>query len=58
MGDNDRSSTLHHLLESCLHLPLALFIQGASSFVQQEDVRLANDCACNSDTLLLAAGQL
>ena len=55
--DDDRSAALHEVLECCLDQLLALGIQGAGGFVQDQDGRVCQNSARNDDSLPLAAGE-
>ena len=58
MGDHNGSSALHHLVESVLHLLLAVLIESASGLIEKKDARLADNGSGDGDSLLLASREL
>ena len=56
MGDDDASllTLCHECVESLLDLMLAFSVQGASSFIKEDDFRLANESSCDSNALFLS----
>ena len=57
MRDDDRRAPLHQAIERGLHQSLALGIERAGRFVEQQDRRIAQDGARDGDALALAAGK-
>lgn len=53
--NDDRRSVCHRLLDSLLNFLLGSFIQSRGGFVQEQDLRLANQGTGNCDSLLLPA---
>lgn len=49
------SLALHQFVECLLHDLLVFMIESAGCFVEQENVRVLDDCSGNSDSLLLTA---
>ena len=58
VGDEEGGSSLHEGFEGLLDETLALGIEGAGGFVEDEDGRVAEDGACDGDALALTAGEL
>ena len=58
VGDDDARSSRPRMIQRILHDLFALIVQCRGRFVQQQDARIAHQCAGDGDTLLLATGQL
>jgi len=60
MSDNDDGlpAKLNQLVEGLLHLVLTFGVQGTGGFVQEENLRLADESTSNGYTLLLPARKL
>ena len=60
MGDIDRRDPCFLLdpANLCTHRDTQLGIQVGQRFVKQQDTGFQDQCSCQSNTLLLAAGQL
>lgn len=54
MRNRDHSPALSRSFKSRLHEPLAVRVERACGLVEQEDPRVANECASNADTLPLS----
>lgn len=57
MRNCDHSPALSRAFKGRLYEPLALRVERARGFVKQEDPRVANKCASNTDTLPLSSGE-
>ena len=59
VGDVDEGDAepIMHGLQLDLHLLTHLEIERAERLVEEEDLRLVDECTCDGDTLLLTAGQ-
>src|SRR6185436_2563780 len=57
MRDDDRRPVLHQLFQRLLHIALALRVERAGCFVEQQDRRVSQQRAGDGDALALAAGQ-
>ena len=57
MGDDDGGAPDHELLQRLLHQLLRFGIERAGRFIEQQQRRIAQDGARDSDALALAAGQ-
>ena len=55
VGDDNRGATARQALERLLHRLLALVIQSTRRLVQDEDLGILEEHACNCDALLLSA---
>lgn len=58
MCDDDRCATLHGTVQGLLHNLLTLFIESRSCLVQDEDLRVFDESASDSHSLLLSTGKL
>lgn len=58
VSNHDGSAAFHGSVKSLLDDFLTLLIQGRCSFVEDEDLGVLDDSACNGDPLLLTTGQL
>lgn len=58
VGDHDGRAALRHAVKRFLHDSLAVHIDGASGFVQDQDRRPFDDAAGDCQPLALAAAQL
>ena len=58
MGDGEGGAALAELFQRLLHQPLALVVQCAGGFVQNQDGRIFQEHPGDGDALLLPAGQL
>jgi len=58
VSDHNRGATLHCSVKSLLNNFLAWFIQSASSFIEDHNLRILDQSACNSNSLLLATREL
>ena len=57
MSDDNRSAVLHDAIEGLLYEALRLFVKGTRSFVEKQDLRVADDGSSDRDSLLLATGE-
>jgi hypothetical protein len=57
MSDGDGSPSLRRGIECRLHHLLALRVESTGRLVQQENLRVADECACDRNTLLLSTGE-
>jgi len=58
VSDHNRGATLHGSVKSLLNNFLAWFVQSASSFIKDHNLRILDQSACNSNSLLLATREL
>jgi hypothetical protein len=58
MGDDDTRSTLHELLEGVLYEPLGLCIESTRGFIEDEDLRIGEDCPGDGYSLFFSSGEL
>jgi hypothetical protein len=60
VGNDDRRPWLlpHKRIERVLHHPLALAVKRAGGLVEEKDGRIADDCPCDGDALLLPPREL
>jgi hypothetical protein len=58
VGDHERGASFEEALDGLLDQYLALRIQGAGGFVENQNLRIPQDGPGNGDPLALAAGQL
>ena len=58
MSDHNRRAPFHGAVEGLLHDLLALLVEGAGGFIQDEDLRVLDQRASNGDSLLLTAREL
>jgi len=52
------ASVSENFVESLLHLMLRLSIKGTRCFIQEENLRLSDECSCNGYSLLLTTRKL
>lgn len=57
MRNRNHSPALSRPFKSRLYEPLALRVQRACGLIKEEDPRVADKCASNTDTLPLSAGE-
>src|SRR6202034_246322 len=57
MRDDERRASLHEPLERLLHQQLRFRVERARGLVEEEDGRILENCAGESDALALAARQ-
>ena len=58
MSDDNRGAVLHDAIEGLLYEALRLFVKGTRSFVEKQDLRVADDGSSDRDSLLLATRKL
>ena len=58
MGDDNRGAPLHQLVQATLNFAFCLGVQRRSGLVQDEQGSIFQNCARNSDALLLATREL
>lgn len=58
MGNHDRGAALHQASECLLDLEFGFGIKGRSGLVEDEDGRVFQDRASNTDTLPLSSGEI
>lgn len=58
MGNHDCGSVLGDFVEGCLHNLLAADIDGARSFIEDQDFGLLDDTSCDREALALATAEL
>ena len=58
MGDHDRRTPLHQMLQRLLHQPLRLRVQSGGRLVEDQDRRVLQDGPGDADALPLSAGEL
>ena len=54
MSDDERRASVHHLVQRPLHQGLAIGVERAGGFIEQQDGRLAQHGTRNGDALTLA----
>ncbi|MMZ68205.1 hypothetical protein D1872_308590 [compost metagenome] len=57
VGDDQRGTAFHHMIQRCLDMPLGLGIQDRSCFIENQQRSVLEQGPGNSQALALAAGQ-
>ena len=58
MGNNNTSSSFHQMIKCILYLPLCLSIESARCFIEDEYLRIRENCSSDSKSLSLSTREL
>src|SRR5215469_5446208 len=58
VGDHEACSSLHQLGHRSLNLHLSSSVDAAGSFIENQHLRIGQECACDGKQLLLTLGDV